>query len=60
MYHPLAVHIQQSLGDAFELSGAISSVTAGSAVGVRPYKFEPIRIPICLYKLVDIPIDHPF
>ena len=60
MYHPLSVHVQQSLGNAFELSGAISSVTVGSAVGVRPYKFEPVHIPMCLDEFVDIPVDHPF
>jgi len=29
-------------------------------VGVKPYKREPIRIPVCLNKLVDVSVDHPF
>jgi len=60
MYHPLAVHIQQSPGDSFQLSGEISSVTVGLVVGVRPYKFKSIHVPMCLNELVDIPVDHPF
>ena len=27
---------------------------------MRPYKLKPIRIPMCLDELDDIPIDHPF
>jgi len=60
MYHPLAVHIQQPLGNAFELPRAISSVKGGVNAGVRPYKFESIRIPMGLDELGDVPIDHPF
>jgi len=60
MYHPLAVHIQQPLGDAFELSRAISSATGGVSVGVRPYELKPVHVPMCLDELYDIPIDHPF
>jgi len=60
MYHPLAVHIQQSTGNIFKLSGEISSVTGGVNGGSRPYKLEPIHIPMCLNELLDIPIDHPF
>ena len=33
MDHPLAMHIQQPLGDAFELSGVISSVTGEASGG---------------------------
>jgi len=36
MYHPLAVHIQQPPGNAFELSRVISSATSGVSAGVRP------------------------
>ena len=60
MYHPLAMHIQQPLGNAFELSRVISSATGEISVGVRPYKLEPVRIPMCLDELNDISIDHPF
>ena len=38
----------------------ISSVTVGSVVEVRPYKLEPIHIPMRLDELGDVPIDHPF
>ena len=31
-----------------------------SPVGTKPYKLEPIRIPIPLDKLVDVPVCHPF
>ena len=31
-----------------------------SVVEVEPYKFKPIRIPMCLDELDDISIDHPF
>jgi len=60
MHHPLAVHIQQSTGDTFELSGAISSTTGEASVVVRPYKLKTIRIHMCLDILVDVSIDHPF
>ena len=30
-----------------------------SAVGVEPYKLEPIHIPIGLDELIDVPIFHP-
>ena len=33
MDHPFAMYIQQSPGDAFELLGAISSVTGGTSGG---------------------------
>ena len=33
MDHPLAMYIQQSLSDAFELSGAMSSVTGEASGG---------------------------
>ena len=60
MYHPLAVHIQQSPGNSFELPGTISSVTNGVNCGKKTHKLEPIRIPMCPDELVDIPIGHPF
>jgi len=60
VYHSLAVHIQQPLGNAFELPGVILSVMGGVSVGARPYKLEPIRLPMCLNKLDNISIDHPF
>jgi len=58
MDHPLAMDIQQPPGDAFELSGAISSVTCGASGG-KPYKLEPVCISVCLDELVYVPIDHP-
>ena len=60
MYHSLAMHIQQPPGNAFELSGMISSVIGRVSVEARPYKLEPICLPMCLDELDDIPIDHPF
>jgi len=60
MYHSLAVHIHQPLGDAFELSRVISSEMGGVSAGVRTYKFKPVCIPMGLDELGDIPIDHPF
>jgi len=60
MYHSLAVHIHQPLGDALELSRVISSEMSGVSVGVRTHKFKPICIPMGLDELGDIPIDHPF
>ena len=30
------------------------------SMGARPYELEPIRIPMCLDELYNIPIDHPF
>jgi len=60
MYHSLAVHIQQPLGDTFKLSRVILSAMGGVSAGVRTYKFKPVRIPMGLDELGDIPIDHPF
>ena len=60
MYHSLAVHIQQPLGNAFELPGVILSVMGGVSAGARPYKLEPICLPMCLDELDNISIDHPF
>jgi len=60
MYHPFTVYIQQSTGNVFELSGEISSVTIRVNGGSKPYKLEPIHIPMCLNEFIDIPIDHPF
>ena len=31
-----------------------------SAIETKPYKLEPIRIPMRLDKLVDVPVCHPF
>ena len=60
MYHPLAVHIQQPLGNAFELPGAILSVMGGVSDRSETYKLKPIRIRMCFDELDDIPIGHPF
>jgi len=60
MYHPLAVHIHQPPGNAFKLSGEISSAMGGVSVGARPYELEPVRILMCLNEINNIPIDHPF
>jgi len=60
MYHSLAMHVQQPPGNAFELSGVISSAMSGVSVRARPYKLEPIRLPTCLDEINNIPIDHPF
>ena len=60
MYHPLAVHIHQPPGNTFELSGDFISDGWDQWWEYRPYKLKPIRIPMCLDKLGDIPIDHPF
>jgi len=54
------MHISQSPGDVFELSGVISSVTDGLSIGINPYKLEPIHIPMRLDELINVPIDHQF
>ena len=60
VYHCLAMHIYQPPGDIFELSRVISSATDGLSVGIKPYKLEPIHIPMHLDELINVPIDHPF
>jgi len=62
VYHPLAVHIHQSLNNTFELqrSGTGHQCRAGSTVRTKTYKFEPIRILVYLDELIDVPIGHPF
>jgi len=60
MYHSLTVHIHQPPGNTFKLSGVISSVMSVVSVGARPYELEPVRPPMCLDELDNIPIDHPF
>ena len=54
------MHIQQPLGNTFELSGVILSVMGGVSVEARPYKLEPVRLPTCLDELNNISINHPF
>ena len=54
------MHIQQPLSNTLELLRVISSVTSVVSGRSGTYKFEPIRIPMRLDELGDIPIDHPF
>ena len=60
MYHPLPMHVYQSLGSAPKLSGEISSVTVTVSRGIKSYEFKPIHIPVRSDKRVDGSTHHPF
>ena len=58
MYHRLTVHIYQPISNVFELSEGLS-VTCMVSNRCKTYKIEPIRVPMRLDKLVDVPVFHP-
>ena len=62
VYHFLIMHVYQPPSNVFELLGGIISEEYSWQWGkpeIKPYKFEPIDVPMGLDKLVDVPIFHP-
>ena len=59
VYHSLAMHVYQSISDAFELLEGISA-TGAVGGGNETYKLKPVYIPMRLDELINVPAYHPF
>jgi hypothetical protein len=59
VYHCLAMHVYQSISDAFELLEGVSA-TGAVGGGSETYKLKPVYNPMRLDELIDVPVYHPF
>ena len=55
--HRLTVHVYQPPSDVFELSEGYW--LRPRSARARSYELEPIRIPMGLDELIDVPVYHP-